>query len=365
MSEPSKKILFISVQDFANVSTRISQAINKHLKDWEAKVFCSKPHPFLYDSMHDFDCDVMDGKIKKEMSEWAKDVDIVMWAEEWAPETYYSYYNPQKTFLNAILLNNDHLKDRNTTKWVIFHIDIEYRNKPHYYNFFNPGNFDMQLLSPDLYRLADKTDILPTYPLFGAPFDVNFEEVYKLWDHRDSLSEIVICHSPSNALKGTEKIRQAAENLVRSMNGKVKYVEIGGPFGTPNHKSWKEIVEERGKYHIYIDQFNSDIGGIGMSSFEAMSVGMVTLCTTQSIPDDLWRCEGIILESMPLIRLPDSRDSTAVQNLFMILFGLCNIDRSSLREIGIRSAEWVEKHFSTVPFIERYREKVLDKLVFA
>lgn len=353
------KVLFICESDWANVSTLMAKAITEHSKIFQSKCICARAHPFQYRDRHALDYDTCSDTDKARMKEWARDVRIVIWAEEAFPNTnYYSYNAPNGTFLNTMLLGNTHLL--RTARWGVWHAGNSLRARHKVYNALDNLHFSLQIASPDLVRNA-----LPTaVPLIGSPVVVNMDHVREKWEIRMKAPRVVIVHSPTNyTWKGTAAVRQVAQRLEKQYPDKMVYLEVGGPYGTKENLPATLAIAMRSEGHIYIDQFNSDIGGIGQSSIESMATGMISLCTLQNIGRDVWDKQGICSDTMPLFSLGDSRSATAVDDLHDLLRDLILQPRERLRAIGMESALWVKQHFSPFALARYYEDNVLSGIL--
>ena len=346
------KILFIAFQDFANVSTDIALAVNQHVDGWEAKVCGCIPHPFCYSQGHDLDFDFSSDLEKREMAQWIREgVDVLVWAEEeQSPYGYYSFYGPGHSFAIAMMFGMRESVFANAKK-VIFHAGVSYREYHSVYNALDPDHFDAQLLSPDLWRLSNN---LEGISCFSKPMEVDMESVSESWLSERAGQEIVICHSPTNYdHKGTLTIDAAAERVSRALPN-VSYRHIGGPVQDGRHLSHSAVLEQRMSCHVYVDQF-SKIGGIGVSSVEAMAGGLVSLCTTQMVPESVWAKNGLDSDSCPLISLqaPTGDLEVDVQAIESVLMGLC-LDQKELVRRGVAGAKWVEENLNPKTFADRF-----------
>jgi hypothetical protein len=355
-----RKILFVTYQDFANVSTDIAHAINDCDLGWEARVYSCVPHPFQYSKKHHFDFDVSDDDTKSSMEEWIRDgVEIIIWAEESWPNAYYSYYCPGGLFANTMFFGHRERLLANSRS-LIFHAGESFRHNSELYNSLDLKSFDAQMCSPDLCRLTHERNGIPC---FGKPFSVDMKRAVDLWENeRDHGDEIVICHSPTNYyVKGTGTINSAMEKIVAELPH-VVYRQIGGPYGTPQNLPYEEICSQRDRCHIYIDQ-HSKIGGIGMSSLEAMASGMISLCSMQMIPTSVWASCGIDPDACPVIRLPCPTGDLGVdaEALYDVAYNLCNRPIDELWELGMASARWVHSQMRPDRFVNRFLDMIADE----
>lgn len=352
-----RKILFVTFQDFANVSTDIAWAINNHLEGWEARVCSCIPHPFDYPRKHDIDFDFSTPEQKGDMERWIHDgIDVLIWAEEEKfPHYYYSFYSSEQTYSDAILFGvRDLLGSR--TKKFIFHAGVAYRTYFAQYNEMDTVWFDGQILSPDLWRLSRG---LEGISCFGKPMiDLDGAAMPDRWGPffpgRIGPKELVVCHSPTDyGHKGTEII-DAAVARVQERLPHVSYRHIGGPVHNGKHIPHSEVIRQRGECHVYIDQF-SEIGGIGMSALEAMGNGLITLCTTHMIPESIWTASGLRSSDCPLISMPaPTRDKEVdIQSVESALFDVCSRP-DEMPSLAMSGIQWVMKSMDPKRFAERF-----------
>jgi hypothetical protein len=354
-----KKILFLGYQDFANVSSDIAAALNAH-SNWEAKVVCAAPHPFNYSIPHDLDYDFSSAKEHKIMQEWVvSGVDVIVWAEECStPGNYYSYYHENRVFKDTMFFNTL----QKQAKKIIFHAGVGYRAHFDYYNAMDLKHFDAQLTSPDLFRLSPKAT-----PLFGKPMPVDLNHVAHLWNDVRPKHKIVITHSPTNYhLKGTTTIMRAVERLkIKFPYKKIVYQQIGGPAHQQQSLSNPELATQRNAAHVYIDQYSPLIGGIGMSSLEAMAAGMLVFCTACMISPSAWIACGIDPTKLPLRVLPTPTPDQKVniERLVETLSPLCEMSFAEMKHEGMQSALWTEAHLTPKIFAAKFQH-IVDSFRF-
>jgi len=349
-----RKILFVTFQDFANVSTDIAWAINNHLDGWEARVCSCTPHPFDYPRKHHLDFDLSTPDQRAGMESWIRDgVDVLIWAEEGFLDYYYSFYAEGSTYLNAMLFE---MREQLWPKFkkFIFHAGVSYRTNFERYNALDAEWFDGQITSPDLWRLSRGV------VCFGKPIiDVDESDLSTRWGLLDSLT---VCHSPTDyGHKGTRIIDAAVERVQKRLP-QVQYRRIGGPVADGTHVPHGELVRQRRACHIYIDQF-SEIGGIGMSALEAMGDGLVTLCTTQMIPDSVWGASGLERSECPIVSIPAPTGDVEVdiQSVEAALFDVCSRPDEMLDQAE-RGVRWVREHMDPKRFAERFMLSLREPL---
>lgn len=341
-------ILVIAFQDFANVMSSIADAVNRFSTVFQMRVFCAIPHPFSYFPPHHFDYDIYIDK--HALRPYLDKVKIVIWAEEANPYTYYSYYNCDNMFKNAMTLNTNILNRDDITK-IIWHAGCPGRNNQEHYRTYDRHQFKAGFYSPDLIHVAHplwyRSPLAQT--ILGKPLDEQSFPIRDKWNE----DILFITHSPTNFyLKGTNIIRQAIE-LAKTMtkNGFV-YEELGGPHHEGLSISTDELAARRIKYHVYIDQISS-IGGIGMSSFEAMLSGLVTICSVH-------RIESLLDEvKCPIIRCNHTQPNKSLiaYQLAGILVGLINSyaeDRTEFVKLAHQSQRWTSEYTQPQRFANQF-----------
>uniref|UniRef100_A0A6C0BNK1 Glycosyltransferase n=1 Tax=viral metagenome TaxID=1070528 RepID=A0A6C0BNK1_9ZZZZ len=328
------RVLFLTFQDYANVSTDICAALNEHIDGWEAKVCSCHPHPFVYANKHDLDYDHATTKQKDDLKAWVEQgVDIVVWANEANPRTYYDLYHTSRLFRDTLSFQQ---WERIPHKFI-FHAGNSYRTYAGYFNDYDQSQGIRQLVSPDLWRLA-----LPEAQiLFGKP--IPFAPQLRHAERR-----LVVGHSPTNYyLKGSGLIEKA----VRALD--VEYRQLGGPLQQGKSLPHAELAKRRADCDIYIDQF-STVGGLGVSSLEAMAQGILVLCSTQMIPDQLWTAASI--PKPPIIHLPTPTgcDKIDILALRAALEPWVKAGVSRVANQGKAGQHWVRQYFEPQVFAERF-----------
>ncbi len=123
-------------------------------------------------------------------------------------------------------------------------------------------------------NLTSELDLLEKHPNINylfLPFDTNgFKKI------KPPSNLLKVCHSPTNRYyKGSDDIIEICSDLEES--GFIEFVLIEG-------KTQEEVVEIKKLCDIYIDQIHNRGGwGYGMSSVEALSMGLV--CLTELVDE--------------------------------------------------------------------------------
>lgn len=347
-----RKILFVTYQDYANVSTDIAKSIKDFHPDWDARVCSCVPHPFGYPTPHDLDYDSASDEQKADMAEWIRSgIDVLVWAEEARnPSDYYSFHANGQEFAKTMLFGEFDEVFKNA-KTFIFHAGNGYRGWSKDYNRLDRDYFFRQIVSPDLWRLTDNG----TQVCFGKPMVSDM-----CWAlSRNWHGDLTVCHSPTNyALKGTKVIDEAMERVVRYYP-RVKYKHIGGPVQKGEHLGHLELRAQRRDFHIYIDQFSS-VGGIGMSSLEAMSDGLLTLCTTHMLHPKASRNTSWNAQDFPIISLPcpTGDHGLDVEVLFSVMTDLCSGRAAKLAYQALVGAAWVRGNLDPRSFAFKFMESL-------
>lgn len=365
----TNKILFVGLQDFANVATDISSAINHHLDGWESKSICLTQHPFQYQNDHDWDYQklipgttnyALTNKEEQEpIKKWIdENVKLVVIAQESIYNGFASWYNVNDDFKEKMLFGKlGFLKER--AKFIIFHAGQPYRQQWRRFNAVDLNYFDAQCMSPDLYRFG-----LPgAIPLFGKPFTVDLNKAHDLWVNvRNTRKEIWVMHSPTDYTAKGSKFIQAGVEQAAHENKHIEYKQVGGPWRQQSNLSHKELEEARNVGHIYVDQFSS-IGGIGMSTFEALGAGMIVLCTHGMIDRSIMNQAG--MDECPILTLPmptgDEKVDTAVVK--EKIQELCNLTPSQLHILGMAGACWVKQFYDPAVFAQRYKTQIIERVI--
>ena len=351
MAESRSKITILCREDFANVNTEIAHALRDHSKIWEAKVIAFGPHVFDYALKHDLDLIGSTLEARKAGEKYLAESSVVIWAEEATNfGDDFSVYGPANGLGGALL--NTEAKRRYT-----FHAGMAYRYAAPRYNPRDRETFDGQLCSPDLLRLANPG----ARCVWGKPMNVDLAEVDRLWEERRAYGKIVVTHSPSNHwTKGTPMIRRVMERVARACPN-VEYRELGGPTG--EHLSNEELLRARAGAVLHIDQYHTDIGGVGVASFEAMARGTLPLASVNRIGTAAYQQWGMTPASFPLIPLAfdgqeKANEKQTERALAQILTNVGKMSLEKLEHRGRAAARWVNENLSDVPFVRSWEAQL-------
>lgn len=140
-----------------------------------------------------------------------------------------------------------------------------------------------------------------------------------------------LIHAPNHRnLKGTDHILKAVEEL----QAEGLAIELSLVEGVPN----SEIIELIQAADVVVDQLV--LGWYAMFAIEGMALGKPVVCHVRQDFLDLYTGAGLLEpDELPLI-------DTSIRSLKDTLRQLASLPRRDLRDIGLRSRAFVEKHHS-------------------
>ena len=141
---------------------------------------------------------------------------------------------------------------------------------------------------------------------------------------------IKIIHAPNHQnIKGSKFFITAVEDLI-SEGHQIDFKLLKN---VPN----EELKEKISNCDILLDQLI--VGWYAMTAIEAMAFGKPVICFMREDIEELFVCEGLIeRDEIPIINANTKNIKEILKNLIE--------DRSALREIGIKSRNYVEAHHS-------------------
>jgi len=237
-----KKVLFISVNDWANSGFKYSEAINMYSKRYECKYFCFNEHPFGYyrdNVLIDGESGFLNNEAINKLREYANECDIIHCKEN-----------------SGIIIGFEDIKfDINKpivqtfggSVYRTYHTEIRKR-------IAGISNV-CTVTTPDL--VFDDEILVP------LPIDTNRHVPIE-----KSNRCIIIGHSPTNrTLKGTDQILEAVGVICGEHSNVFMNMQEGLKFNY--------AIELKRINHIFIDQIVS--GYYSNSAVEAMSLGSACL----------------------------------------------------------------------------------------
>lgn len=325
-----RRVVFLSVTDWVNVSTIISRSINNNSQKYISDCITIEPHMFKYEPSHQIDL-----KFTKQMNavvDIIKKADIIINCEE--KQTYSKFCRYIPNFLTLI-----HGK-----KQLIYHADVNAVNNRRD-NFYN-----LQLLVPELFHLGIENKRKMVIP--GCPIQppVNIGDII---EKRKNNGKIVITHCCSRAgvvgmkLKGSGTIKTQVD-MILAKYPNVIYQDL--PFGSRPHH---EIIKTKYDTDIYIDQYNNNVGGFGVSSLESLNYGCIVLCSINKLTPEFKRI--IDFDNFPIYDI-----SGEPIKIYETLDRLCQLTKDEIAELAYKTVDWVNKNISEKPYIKYFEENILD-----
>jgi len=304
-----KKIVFLCLHDWASVSTRLSEAINKYT-DWEARCICKYENPFGYPN------DLLERlENKAEIEKVMKEASVIVWGS-----SFYGY----------LPFN---IKPRPEQYLGLWHGGSDYRKRYKMFNSEVHHLVDFVFTHRDLEKLDDHNIRLQ------VPFNC---EDYKV-PMRRWKGKIRIGHSPSSRTKkGSHHFIEAMEKLKKDYPNDVEFVLL-------ENMSYENVIEEKRKLHIFFDQIGGyeipreDGGncGYGLSLVESATFG--TVCMSWSDYPDT-----------PIICVKDGQD------IYIEISKLIN-DREMMRNISKDTRKWVVREHG-YENISKYFVSIIENL---
>lgn len=341
------KISFIARKDYANVLTNISNNINKFSKKYISCVICVIPSSYNYSIKHDFD--VIDNKsvditerktIKKGINKWIDESRIIIFGDD---ILFFDEFLKRYNIYTAALDN----------KIIVpYYCGTLYRND---YNTYNNKHkiYQHHIFNPDLYRFSPSPDndfVL----LHSGPREIPLN-IIQILKNKFEAPKIIIGHSPSSySTKGTDIIIRAIEILSKKYNHLFEFRLIGGN-NVPN----AEILKSKEDMHIYIDQYNPNVGGPGISVYESLCYGMIVLGTFNNTKPEYYKSWKT--SALPVVDL-NCENKDIANHIYRILKQLCLLDRYKLIKKCVRSVSWTKKYLNEARFSNYFEKNILDKI---
>lgn len=395
-----KRVSFVGWKDYANVMTEYSDSINKYVDGFESKVICEVPHPINYGKPHDFNLQnhdvsgnvIRNEEVIKESRSWLRKSNHIIFAPERGPNWGDGSPTNQQEHINKLrsiglgdpkshltglgyvsnILGMDIIKDTlagNSGNVHLYHTGSHYRNNSELYNIIGINHFNKLIHSVDLYRLS-WYDLLnmdinntPLNRLLGinkkyseenhvtlyTSYDKDLDKVgvNEIIDGKFVGSKILIFHAPtSREMKGTDIITQVVNDVIKKLDGvvDVEFITPQTYYETKNlcdkDTGWidnVEIMKLKKRCHIYIDEFNPQVGYFGGSTVEALMTGNVTFATINNFtPEAIISANKNINASVcPVINIGPTPDE--FNNILMTYL---QKPMSELKEIAKTGLDW-------------------------
>lgn len=362
-----KKVSFIGLCDYGNTMTYWAHALNEYSSKFEARSICVHPHRFQYKYEHHINLcpDVPDsnGNLNTNpeqiilAKEWILQSDFIVYAEEMnlVPEPLrYSLMTLLQRLIGFHLL--ELFSSKQDLKKYIWHSGIDYRSSSQGFNVVNPRVFDKVLMGVDLFRLSPKTkEILVPFVVTDPSQELkSIEEVQAKYasDH------LKIFHAPSShGTKGTEDIRKVIHQVFQELQSEElelnwTYEEIVPP--VPN----EEVLKKKRESHLYIDQYQLDIGGYGISSTEALAQGNIVFSSLNKVPQDALQRQCLAKAEYEQFPIIDTGENLGIfkQKLKQWM----KKPKEELLKKAVSSYQFHQKHMTFEASARRFEETVFN-----
>lgn len=242
-----KKILFLSLNDWANSGFRYTEALNRYSEKYECKYFCVNEHPFMYKRDNVFidkESGLLKNEIVNDFREYAKDCDVIHCKEN---SGFIAGFEDV-----AFDLNKPIVQTFGGSVYRAHHTEIREKTDP----IVNVHT----VTTPDL-QFSDEVFI---------PFAIDTDKYFPIKKSDDC---IIIGHSPTNKeIKGTDIILDILSSICS------KYPDVF--VNVQNGLKFYYAIELKRINHIFIDQFR--VNAYGNSAVEAMAFGSAVLAGTDS-----------------------------------------------------------------------------------
>ena len=121
-----------------------------------------------------------------------------------------------------------------------------------------------------------------------------------------------------------------------NLHDKYEFLEVSG-------KSNENIMDYKKKSHIYICQYNLDVGGFGVSAMEALATGNIVLSSMNNIE------RKVLHSDFPIINI------SGINNFEQKLLNLLLKDTKSIFNLALKSLNYYHREYS----IDNVSKKIL------
>jgi len=325
-----KQLLFISDMDWANVTTLLSIGINKYSSQYQSNVICIREHPFKYNPLHQMN--LKDNSCKQyNIKNLITDADLIIYCEE----------VQHAQLCKLIPQFNDMLKNK---KQIVYHASYMFNNA------LNDSKYLLQLFVPEIYYLGlpnKRHMVIPACPVIIPD---NIDDII---NNKCKNGKILISHASSRDDNGKLKGSNIIVKQIKLLQNKHNHIEfINYPY---KKLSNAEILRTKLDTDIYIDQYNPEVGGFGVSSIESIIYGCIVLSSTNKIDpifNQLFNSDG----NFPIININNEAQ------IFEELDKLCSLSRDELMQMMHRNIEWMRKNL-TDKYIQYYETFILNPIL--
>ena len=321
------KISFLADIDYANVLTEYAHLLNESKEFIECKSICLKKHIFNYDLQHDYDVLSSDSTQINELKSFIEDSDYIVFGEENSHLGSTYWMLDQFLVLTGLdIINLD-------SKIIVWHAGSTYRNNASYYNqHLQKHKLHKSLYGIDLFRLSNKESNDAPIHIYQN-FNFDYDKFIADFELKLNKRPWTILHIPSNVnTKGTQQITESIEALDLDPN-EFEYKVL-------QNLTHPQVIEEKKKSIFYIDQFNSNIGGYGVSTLESVITGNLTFSTINNISDSILYLTG--KNEIPLVSL----GATQQELYHDLVTHIKIISPELLLEYMMGIGQWMEEFYS-------------------
>lgn len=326
-SDNKRRVLFLSDIDWANVSTILSNSISKNSLKYKSDCVCFKAHPFNYTIQHQFDlCSMAD---LKPIDNIIDKTDIIIFCQEFQYERF-------RRFFPGF---DDRIKGK---KRLIYHAYYAIDNN-------KESDYIFQLMVPELHHLGTEKArvVIPSCPL-EPPKDIG-----NIIESRRKNDKIVISHCCSRG--GENGIKYKGSLIILEQVNKIlkKYPHVVYKYLPFENRMHQDILNTKNETDIYIDQYNNDIGGFGVSSLESLNHGCIVLCSINKLTPEFKRI--VDFDNFPIYDISGDQS-----NIYTQLDKLCQMSKDEIAGLEYKTVDWVNKNLSDVPYRKYFEENILD-----
>lgn len=175
----------------------------------------------------------------------------------------------------------------------------------------------------------------------GIPIDTDAIRPVELPENPDKIRLFLGRHSYRKSIKGTDRLETAARRAMERHPGKAELVIV-------ENRPYKEYTELLRSAHVVLDQAYSYTPAT--NALLAMAYGQ---CAVSGAEPEYYSFIG---EDGPCGNRPVFNSPTDVEGMTALMESIITSPRGALRERGLRSREFVEKHNSATVVARRFRE---------
>lgn len=348
-----KRILFVAINDYANVLTNWGKAINNYSSNYEAITICLNKSIY-YSNDIIITQKMIIRKRKKHKS-------IIQKVKEWVNVAEYiisgyesrDIYKGSDFSILCKMLKLTYPEILKSKKISIFHAGSVFRSKHvEIDNIILRYCNHTQIYAPDLFRLASnitKNEVL--YPL--PCFDYDRKSIDKFIDNRFN-DKLLILHSPSKTkVKGTKKIKKVLDKFFEDDYIKNKYTYII----TKPRTEFNEIVRLKQLASIYIDVYSIDkYSTFALASLESLASGNIVFSSLLNITEETLKRMCIDVETFPIINTGNTDEEFLDK-----LYDICCLSKSELKNKMIESYKYYSRNMNKQKFYNEFEKKILNE----